>query len=354
MSAKIASPRRRLTTIHDVASAAGVSIGTVSKALRGQGRLRDETRERVRAAAERLGFRPNDLAHSLHRRKSFTIGLLSNDSYGRFTIPLLEGIQQALADAGVSVFLCNAFDDPERERQLVDSLLAKRVDGIIVTSRRTDPRPAIDLGNAGVPLLYAFTRINEPGALCLVPDDHGGARLGVEHLVAGGRRHFAHVTGPERFESVRLRRAAYEEVLREHGLACRQPCTLLGEWSEAWGREAANRLCDGGHEVDAIFCGSDLIARGVIDALRERGVGVPDDVAVVGFDNWDVVALATRPPLTTVDMNMRALGSAAGTSLLSLIDGGVAAGTQRIPCSLVCASPAAATGAGRHWKRGAR
>ncbi len=334
MTAKGPAPRRRLTTIRDVAKAAGVSIGTVSKALRGQGRLRDETRERVRAAAESLGFRPNDLAHSLHRKKSFTIGLLSNDSYGRFTIPILEGIQQALAGAGVSVFLCNAFDDPARERQLVDSLLAKRVDGIIVTSRRTDPRPAVDLGNAGVPLLYAFTRVSDPGALCLVPDDHGGASLGVEHLVASGRRRIAHVTGPERFESVRLRRAGYEDVLRTHGLHPPR-AALVGEWSEAWGREAANRLLDGGQDVDAIFCGSDLIARGVIDGLRERGIAVPDDVAIVGFDNWDVVALATRPPLTTVDMNMRALGSEAGTALLDLIDGGHAAGTRRIPCSLV-------------------
>jgi LacI family transcriptional regulator len=335
MSTRGSAPRRRLTTIHDVANAAGVSIGTVSKALRGQGRLRDETRERVREAAERLGFRPNALAQSLHRRKSSTIGLLSNDSYGRFTIPLLEGIQVSLAEAGVSAFLCNAFDDAARERQLVDSLLAKRVDGIIVTSRRTDPRPAVDLGNAGVPLLYAFTRVNDAGALCLVPDDYGGARLGVEHLVACGRRRIAHITGPERFEAVRLRRSAYEDVLREHDLTPDPGGVLIGEWSELWGRAAAARLLDEGREFDAIFCGSDLIARGVVESLRERGLAVPDDVAIVGFDNWDVAALATRPPLTTVDMNMRALGSAAGTALLGLIDGGTEAGTRRIPCSLV-------------------
>ena len=261
--------------------------------------------------------------------------LLSNDSYGRFTIPLLEGIQQALAEAGVSVFLCNAFDDPARERQLIDSLLAKRVDGIIVTSRRTDPRTPIDLGDAGVPLLYAFTRVADPGALCLVPDDHGGARQAVEHLVACGRRRIAHITGPERFESARLRRAAYEEVLAAHGLAPPSPGALMGEWSEAWGREAAARLIDGGQAFDAIFCGSDQIARGVIDALRERGLAVPADVAIVGFDNWDVMVMATRPALTTVDMNMRQLGCEAGAALLALIDGAAEVGTRRIPCSLV-------------------
>ena len=330
--------QRGLTTIRDVAEAAGVSIGTASKALRGQGSLRDETRLRVREAADRLGFRPNDLAQSLHRKKSFTVGLLSNDSYGRFTIPLLEGIQQSLASAGVSVFVCNAFDDTMREEKLIDSLLSKRVDGIIVTSRRTDPRPAIDLRNAGVPLLYAFTRVQNDDALCLVPDDLGGARLGVEHLIARGRRHIAHITGPERFESVRLRREAYQAVLREHGLAYDPDKVLVGEWSETWGHEAVARLFGdgaGGRDIDAIFCGSDQIARGAVDALRERGIRVPQDVAIVGFDNWEIVAAATRPPLTTIDMNLQELGREAGTAVLSMIDGGHRTGTKRIPCKLI-------------------
>ncbi|HEY1722078.1 MAG TPA: LacI family DNA-binding transcriptional regulator [Magnetospirillaceae bacterium] len=330
--------QRGLTTIRDVAAAAGVSIGTASKALRGQGSLRDETRLRVREAADRLGFRPNDLAQSLHRKKSFTVGLLSNDSYGRFTIPLLEGIEQSLASAGVSVFVCNAFDDTAREEKLIDSLLSKRVDGIIVTSRRTDPRTAVDLHNAGVPLLYAFTRVQSEEAFCLVPDDLGGARLGVEHLIKNGRRRIAHISGPERFESVRLRRDAYQAVLQEHGLPHDSSKVLIGAWSESWGHEAVAKLFGGGatgHDIDAIFCGSDQIARGVVDALRERGVRVPQDVAIVGFDNWEIVAAATRPPLTTIDMNLQELGREAGSAVLSMIDGGHRTGTIRIPCKLV-------------------
>src|SRR6266700_5770118 len=128
-------------TIHDVARAAGVSVGTVSKALNGYGQLREETRTAVRSAADRLGFRPNDLAQSLLRKRSFTVGLISTDSYGRFSIPVLEGIESALEPARISVFLCSAADDPAREQQHIDSLMAKRVDGIIVTGRRTDKRP---------------------------------------------------------------------------------------------------------------------------------------------------------------------------------------------------------------------
>src|SRR5579884_1135490 len=127
-----APPSRRPPTIHDVARLANVTIGTVSKALNGRGHLRPETRDRVREAAEQLGFRPNDLVHSLLRGRTYTVGLITTDSYGRFSIPVLTGIEDALGAARISVFLCNAHDDPERERGHVDALLAKHVDGIIV------------------------------------------------------------------------------------------------------------------------------------------------------------------------------------------------------------------------------
>ncbi len=200
--------RKSPATIWDVARAAGVSVGTVSKALNGRGQLREETRALVRSTAERLGFRPNDLAQSLLRKRSFTVGLISTDAYGRFSIPVLEGIESALEPARISVFLCSAADDPAREQQHIDSLMAKRVDGIIVTGRRTDKRPALALGKASVPVLYAFAQVADRNALCLLPDDFGGAELAGEHLIGLGRQRIAHVTGPEDFEAVRQRRAA--------------------------------------------------------------------------------------------------------------------------------------------------
>jgi LacI family transcriptional regulator len=108
-----------------------------------------------------------------------------------------------------------------------------------------------------------------------------------------------------------------------------------GPWQEAWGYEAAIRLLYVAPQIDAIFCGADLLARGVVDALREQGVRVPDDVAVVGFDNWEIIAEGSRPPLTTVDMNLHDLGRLAGTRLLAMIDGEKDAGIVRTPCRLV-------------------
>ena len=133
----------RRVTIRDVAAAAGVSIGTASKALNGQGKLRAETRERVAQAAERLGFAPNTLAQALLAGRSFTVGLITTDSFGRFSIPVMLGAEDALGNGQVAVFMCDTRDDPERERRYTEMLSARRVDGLIVTGRRTEPRRAV-------------------------------------------------------------------------------------------------------------------------------------------------------------------------------------------------------------------
>ena len=323
-------------TVHDVAAAAGVSVGTVSKGLNGTGQLREETRRRVHEAARQLNFQPNHLAQSLLRGRSFTVGLVSTDRYGRFSIPVLEGIEDALGSARVSVFLCNGADDPDRERAHVDQLLAKRVDGIIVTARRTDPRRSLAKQARTVPVLYAFARVRDPKALCLLPDDVGGGTLATRHLIATGRRHIAHITGPTDFEAVRHRCAGFKKALQENDLPWRANRVMNGQWSEMWGREATDRLLSADPHIDALFCGSDQIARGAVDALRDRGARVPDDIAVVGFDNWHIIAAATRPPLTTIDMNLHELGRQAGLRLLDMIDGKERAeGVTRVPCSLV-------------------
>jgi LacI family transcriptional regulator len=323
-------------TIRDVARLANVSIGTASKALNNNGSLREETRERVRKVARDVGFRPNDLAQSLHRGKSLTVGLISTDSFGRFTMPIMEGLEECLTDRRMADFMCNATDDPEREAHHVGQLLGKRVDGIVVTARRADRRPALKVPGRHVPVIYVFSQADDPEALCLLPDDEGGAVLAVSHLVGLGRRRIAHITGPERFEAVRLRRDGYRKALAAAGLGSAEGHYLPGIWSEGWGREAVAQLFRGRvPPPDAIFCGNDQIARGASDALRERGVVVPDGVAIVGFDNWEVVADAARPALTSIDMNLKDLGRRAGMNLIERIGGKRLHGVERLPCTLV-------------------
>lgn len=328
--------------IYDVAHLAGVSVATASKALNDTGRMTHETRAKVKAAATQLGFRPNAMARGLIQRRSFTIGLLSNDTYGRFTLPVMAGISEALVDQGVSVFLCGVDDDPALGKLHLDAMLDKQVDGIIASGKRVDRKLPVDLSNLPVPVVYAFTEGHE-GSVTMVSDDAQGSTEAVEHLKRLGRKRIVHVTGPEGFASVRERAAAYRAAVGGEGIV------LHGEWSEHWGHAAVDLLWTAeGARPDAIFCGNDQIGRGVVDALRERGVGVPEDVAVVGFDNWDIVASQTRPPMTSVDMNLKAIGREAGRLVLELAEGrAVEPGIRKLPCSLIvrqsCGGSAAAT-----------
>lgn len=329
-----ATGRSSHVTITDVARLAGVSPGTVSKALNGRGKISPETIQRVRQAADRLGYQPNALARGLLTGRSCNVGLITTDSFGRFSIPIMQGAEDAFGPGSVSVFLCDSREDPIREQHYLRTLLERRVDGIIVTGRRQDPREPIGAG-LPVPVVYAMTSSASPADLSLVPDDMQGGSLAVRHLLSTGRTRIGHVTGPARFAASRLRAAGAEAALAEVGLTMAGGGPLYGEWSEEWGRQATDVLLRLAPEVDAIFCGNDQIARGVADAVREAGRGVPDDVALVGFDNWEVMAMACRPPLTTVDMNLRELGRAAAEQLLAAIDGQFTPGVETLPCSLV-------------------
>ena len=188
-------------------------------------------------------------------------------------------------------------------------------------------------------MVYVYSHADDPDALCLLPDDEGGAMLAVEHLARLGRRRIAHVTGPEHFEAVRLRRSGYHAALAAAGLADgRRPLPrrrLVGGLGPRGGGPAVRRPAA---PPDALFCGNDQIARGAADALRERGIAIPGEVAIVGFDNWEVMTLAARPPLTSIDMNLRALGREAGERLID--DDRRHADQRRLPPALLAGGAA--------------
>jgi LacI family transcriptional regulator len=319
--------------ITDVAALAGVSPSTASKALNGTGQLRADTRERVRRAAEKLGFTPDGLGRALSSGRSYTVGLVTTDSFGRFSIPILLGAEDALGAGQMAVLLCDTRDDPLREQHYLRTLVARRVDGIILTGRRTEPRPPIVVPGP-VPVVHAFTPSADPEATSVVIDNAAGARLAVQHLVGLGRRRLGHITGPQSHRSATSRADAAVATVRDAGAFPAGP-VLYGDWSERWGRHAIAALLRAEPELDAITCGSDQIARGVCDGLRDAGRRVPDDIAVVGFDNWDVMATACRPPLTTVDLQLEELGRHAAQLLLDAIAGAPHPGTTSITPRLV-------------------
>lgn len=328
--------RGSVVRITDVAALAGVAPSTVSKALNGNGSLRESTRERVREAAERLGFVPDATARSLSARRSFTVGLLSTDSAGRFSLPVVLGAENALVGGELSALLATARHDPVREQHHVRALVARRVDGIIVTGRTTEPREPI---RVPMPVVYAFAPSADPDDASVVPDDAAGMRLLVDHLVERGRRRIAYVGGRAEQAASVVRHDTLVAQLESRGLELAGP-PLYGDWSEQWGRRAVDVVLGGDGNggpvgVDAIVFASDQLARGGCDRLRERGLRVPDDVAVTGYDDWEVMSLASRPPLTTVDMRLERLGQRAAELLIAAIEGNAARGVERLAPRLV-------------------
>lgn len=321
-------------TISDVAREAGVSISTVSKALNGAGRMRDETRERVADVARRLGYAPRPPRRTARESRSYTIGLLTTDSFSRFAGPIMLGVEDTLGAGRISVLLADGRGDPIRENHHLQTFVARRVDAIIVTGRRSEPRPPIGVSTK-VPVCYVLTRSQRPDDLSIVIDDEQGARAAISHLLALGRHRIAYIGGPQKHLSARLRHTGMQDELRSAGLAPVAHSALWGEWSEAWGRRAASILAHSGTEVDGIFCASDQIARGVVEQLQTLGRRVPEDVSVVGFDNWDVIALASRPQLTTIDPQLSDLGRMAAESILTAIAGEQRRGIVAHECELV-------------------
>jgi LacI family transcriptional regulator len=267
--------------------------------------------------------------------------MITTDSIGRFSIPVMLGVEDTLGAGQMSVLLCDARDDRIREQYYLKTLLSRRVDGIIVTGRRTDPRPPL-ANTPPVPVVYAFMQSADPEDCSVIPDEADGARRAITHLLDIGRQNIALIAGPERHHSARQRMTSALDTLRDASIdaACGEP--LYGEWSEAWGRQAARILLRRAPDADAVFCASDQIARGTIDALREAGKRIPHDIAVVGFDNWDVMTEASRPPLTSVDMDLEGLGRQAAELLLSAIDGEPRHGLHLHPCRLTIRASTAA------------
>lgn len=332
------------TTLTDVAELAGVSLATASKAINGVSQVRAETRQKVLDAAAALSFTPNPFAKALNSATTGTIGMLTQDLDNRFVLPVLLGAEDAFGAGSTSVLLADARSDSIREHHQLNMLLAKRVDGLLVVGRTTNPRASITDG-LKVPVVYVYAPSEDPEDLSFTPDNHDAGRQAVEHLLSRGRRRIAFINGDPSYSAARDRVAGAAERMHEEGLSLVGGTGLFGPWGERWGRRCTESLVESGERFDALLCGSDQLARGALDQLRESKLSVPDDVAVMGFDNWDVLAEEARPPLTSVEMNLQELGRAAAQELVRAIGGQTARGVRLGPVRVV---PRESTGAWAH------
>lgn len=323
-------------TIRDVAQLAQVSPATVSKVLNNAPHVREGTRQRVYDAVKKLNFRPNVIARSLKLSQTATLGLITDDLEGVFTMSMMRGVEEVASAQGFSVFLCNSYGDSAREKAHLETLVAKQVDGVILLSGyrvRERGAPALALGH--VPIVYLYQYTKDIPAPCIVPDDEGGGALGTRHLLDAGRKRIGFINGPAHYEATHLRLRGYRRELELHGIAFDPALVRSGKWHASSGYQMTHELMALSKPPDAIFCASDSLAAGALDALHELGVDVPGDVAVVGFDNRYFSA-HQRPPLTTVALPLYEMGVRAGEILLTAIrEGKQEAGLHRTPCYLV-------------------
>lgn len=325
---------RPRVTLKDVAQLAGVSVATASKALNDRHHVRASTRERVLAAADQLRFAPNELARGLSAGQTGTVGLITGDLDGRFSLPILMGAEDAFGTGRVSVFLCDARGDAIRERYHLDALLRRNVDGIIVVGETTNPREPIS-HDLPVPVVYAYAPSSDERDVSLVPDDVKAGHDAASYLIRQGRTRIAHISGDATYTAAHERDTGIRAALAENDMSLVDDTTHFGSWSEHWGRAATSRLIERYADVDAIVCGNDQISRGALDALHTAGWTVPGRVALLGFDNWEVLTTGSRPSLTSVDLNLERLGREAARLLFDMMGGSVTPGVRHLPGRIV-------------------
>lgn len=305
-----------MATIKDVAALAGVSYTTVSHVLNATRAARPDTRERVLAAARKLDYVPSAVARSLKHRVTHTLGLLVPNSTNPFFAELAHGIEDVCYRAGYSVVLCNSGDDPARESTYLHLLRQKRVDGLVVASTSGDAGFAAALRDLGSPLVVVDRPIAGL-ATDLVQTDHElGGRLAAEHLLGLGHRAIALVTGPKGLAATRDRERGFRRAISAAGVRVPEDWSLAEDLTARGGLRAARRLLGGARRPSAVFAANDLMALGVLRGANERGIAVPRELSVVGFDDVELARYAF-PALTTVSQSIRELAEATVEALLA-------------------------------------
>lgn len=338
---------RRAATIHDVAAKAGVSVATVSRVLNGSTVVRETTSERVRAVATRLRYVPNVAARSLSIRRSHTIGVVLPDIHGEFFSEIIRGIDVAARGAGYHILVSGSHSDPQEMLEVIETMRG-RVDGMIVMSPDVEITMVSDQLSHGLPLVLLNAASREHDAITI--DNHGGSAAMVAHLRSSGHTNIAFITGPVRNADAGERLRGYREAIRR-GTPRAKGVECTGDFSEASGFEAARRIVAATPRPSAIFAANDAMAVGAIAAIVDAGLSVPHDVAVVGFDDIPI-ARYLAPPLTTIRVDMAALGRRSFELLLQSITGKRHRSRQEcIPTSLVIRQSCGASTAGTHRKR---
>jgi DNA-binding LacI/PurR family transcriptional regulator len=316
--------RTMRATIKEVASVAGVSTQTVSRVINKRPDVSPETRERVQMVIEQLGYRPSALARSLIQQRSYTLGVVTAGLRYMGPSRTLSGIAAAAEEASYSLLLKELSDFDENDvKPIFHALLSRHVDGIIWAVPEVGKNHAwvnkstLDLD---VPLVY-LTMEPQKDISVVAIDNYLGGRMAMSHLLEQGYRKIAHVSGPLDWWEARQRMAAWKDVLKEAGLEAKDNYWAEGNWSSASGAQVIEKLFDQYEDIDSIFVANDQMALSVIQFARQKGLRIPEDLGIVGFDNISESAYFS-PPLTTIEQDQHNIAKLAVAEIIKIIEAG--------------------------------
>lgn len=311
--------RRRASeavTIRDVAAQAGVSVATVSRALNGTGPVRSTTSNRVQRAVQSLGYVPDAAARSLSIRRSHTIGVVLPELHGEFFSEVIRGIDLAARASGYHLLVSGSHSDPAEMAEVLRALRG-RVDGLVVMAPDAEAQQVCLDMHATIPV--ALLNLCDTARFLITIDNYGGAVAMMRHLASLGHRRIAFIKGPERNCDAAERLRAYRSVMQSLAPRTLRTIEAQGDFTEASGYVAAGELMSVRERPSAIFAANDAMAIGALRQLRQMDVHVPDQLALVGFDDVPM-AQYLNPPLTTVNVPIAELGRRAFALVLGAID----------------------------------
>lgn len=312
-------PIKTTITIRDVAKAAGVSVSTVSRVLNNKDDVALETYERIQGVIQRLGYTSSLAARSMRSHRTNVIGLIVADVEDPFSIQVMRGVNRAITDIDYDliVYTSGSIKKPstaERERHYVSLLNGSITDGIIIVT------PAATSFSTSAPVVAVDPNKESPNCPSVLSTNHAGAMAAMEYLIGLGHRRIGFIGGRPDLQSASRRRLGYVDALAEAGLSLDQTLIQVGDFTTETGRVCAQRLLAMAEPPTAIFAANDKSAIGVLEAAREVGLRIPEDLSVVGFDNIPEAGYL-NPGLTTVDQFIERMGHMATEMLISLIEG---------------------------------
>ncbi|PEN14231.1 LacI family transcriptional regulator [Longibacter salinarum] len=308
-----------MATLEDVARQAGVSVSTVSRTINRPDMVNADTRTRVEAAIDDLEYRPNRVARRLRRLdgRAHMLGLLIPDIQNPFYSDVVRGVEDVAYARDAAVILCNTDETSDREQFYVDVLKAESADGVILPPiARSDLN--LDIKNIGMPLVFFDRRISDASVDTVVVDNERGARDIVNHLIELGHRRIGLINGPETIATSAERAAGYRRALHDHGIPFDDELVREGRPTRDAGKALTDELLRLDHAPSALFAANNQLALGVLESVREHDLRVPEDIAVVTFDDapW---AKLLDPPLTTVRQPSYEMGRRAAELLFDRI-----------------------------------